>query len=96
MKNRLKQKTGESIAETLVAVLIMAVAFLMLTGAVVTAARINNRIKNADVSFAAGTSEEPSPSKVTISLDGIAAEVEVTVYQTETENGYYYYYYEAR
>ena len=50
---KLKKTNGESIAETLVAVLLMSLAFLMLVGAVVTAARINDRVRNSDVTFAA-------------------------------------------
>ena len=84
---KLKQKIGESIAETLVAVLILSLSFLMLTGAVVTAARLNHRAQNADVAFVSASSGETR--NVTVSLDGVAADVEVTVHQTE--NGYYYY-----
>ena len=71
ISNRITSRAGESIAETLVAVLIMALAFLVLTGAVLTAARINARIQNKDVAFntqenAPETTEVP----VYITLDG--------------------------
>ena len=40
---KLKQHTGETLAEVLIAVLVMVTAFVILTGAVVSAARINDR-----------------------------------------------------
>lgn len=43
---RLLNKKGETIVETLVAILIVAVCFLMLQNSIVTAARINNSTSN--------------------------------------------------
>ena len=88
---KLKQKTGESIAETLVAVLIMSLAFLMLTGAVVTAARINHRAKNEEVAFSSGGTSTETAVSIGLGLSP-SGSMNITLY--ETENGYYYY--EAR
>ena len=48
---RLKQKKGESIAEALVAILVIAFAFVIMTGAVAAAARVNETIKNDETAF---------------------------------------------
>lgn len=45
MKKRLKQKNGETLVETLVSLVIIALALLMLPGAVVAAARVNAKAK---------------------------------------------------
>ena len=88
---KLKARAGESVAETLVAVLIMALAFLILTGAVLAAARVNERVKNEDVAFAKsdGDPAAPTVTSVSVSLDGGSAEpYNVNLYE---KNGYYYY-----
>lgn len=88
---KLKRKTGESIAETLVAVLILSLAFLMLSGAVVTAANVNKAAKNEDVAFSTGGT--PTATVVRIEIDRVPSdsspEIDITLY--ETGNGYYYY-----
>ena len=43
LKNKLSSKDGESITETLVALLIMTMVMLVFAGSVVTAARINDK-----------------------------------------------------
>ena len=40
---KLRDKSGESIGETLVALLVMCLAMMVISGGIVTAARINNR-----------------------------------------------------
>ena len=54
LKKKLHSRSGETIAETLVTMIILSVAVLMLAGAVVTAARVNKQADNADTSFQTG------------------------------------------
>ena len=89
MKHR--AKAGESIAETLVAVLIMSLVFLMLAAAVVTSARVNGSFKNEEAAFETGSAELINDDfHVTISVDGVSGGI-VSADLYRTENGYCYY-----
>ncbi|MBP5167494.1 MAG: hypothetical protein ILP09_09580 [Oscillospiraceae bacterium] len=94
MKRKEKNtRAGESIAETLVAVLIMALAFLMLTTAVTSAARINSAVKNE--ASAPDTASAPADQAYGLSVRvGGSAEKNTTATLYKTENGYYYYEYD--
>ena len=88
---KLRSRRGESIAETLVAVLISAMAIMILAGAIITAARINTSLKNEDVAFR--RAQTPTPGTVTVTMDdGTPVSVPVKVY--ETSNHYIYYEYD--
>lgn len=81
---------GESIAETLVAVLIMALVFLMLTAAVMASARMNARLRNEDVTFETASNELIADDyPVVITVGGASGTVNAALYKTA--NGYYYY-----
>ena len=89
MKKKLRARTGETLSEVLIAMLIVVMAFLFLCGAVVSAARINSRLKNEDVVFQTEGREDKTAEKgfsVSINGTGIGS---VKLYQTK--NGYYYY-----
>ena len=96
---KLRQKTGETIAETLVAVLIIAIAFVILTGAVAAAARVNERIKNDEEAFQDAGLNESSISfslkvyQQTILSDGVDAGTASAMlhYKAGASDGYYYY-----
>ena len=100
MRNRIKifrkkinSTSGETIAETLVTMIILSLAVLMLAGAVVTSARVNKKADNTDTSFST-ESEIVTHYNVTItdgSKAGTAAEISILVNFHETENGYKYY-----
>ena len=100
MRNRIKifrkkinSTSGETIAETLVTMIILSLAVLMLAGAVVTSARVNKKADNTDTSFST-ESEIVTNDNVTItdgSKAGTAAEISISVNFHETENGYKYY-----
>ncbi len=90
MVNKLRKNAGETIPETLVAVLIMAMAFLMLTGAVVTAARINSSVRNNEMTVSNSSQQTVDTAyAITVKYDDTAQQMQSTLYQTE--NGYYYY-----
>jgi len=57
IKNRLRSCAGESIGETLIALLISALALLMLAGAVSSAGRIVTRNKAAMISYYGSTDD---------------------------------------
>ena len=105
LKKKLHSKTGETIAETLVTMIVLSLAVLMLAGAVVTAARVNKQADNTDTSFQTGTaiSTGTAPAKVIISEENatggtgsIAAELPVTLYQSQNSSGKSYIYYKAQ
>lgn len=100
MRNRIKifrkkinSTSGETIAETLVTMIILSLAVLMLAGAVVTSARVNKKADNTDTSFST-ENEIVTPNNVTItdgSKAGTAAGISISVNFHETKNGYKYY-----
>jgi len=92
--NRLKKNKGETIAEALVAVLIMELVFVFLANAVVTSAGINARARNTDVSFEVGTVINTSDYSAVIKNNGYSViSTEVDLYRTgsDADNAYYYY-----
>ena len=50
-RKKFNNKSGETIAETLVTMIILSLAVLMLAGAVVTSARVNKKADNTDTAF---------------------------------------------
>ena len=85
MKKR-RSKAGETLVETLVSVLIAALAFAFLSTAAVTAARINAAARE-DVSFRYNAERKET---VTVRAEGAhSGSEEVTLYTTD--NGYQYY-----
>jgi hypothetical protein len=87
---KLRQSRGESIAETLVALLIASLAIMLLTGAIVTSARINASLKSDDVAFRTERAGAASSGTAYIRYETQLPE-EVPVAVHTTENGYIYY-----
>lgn len=89
---RYRAQAGETLPETLVALLIVVTTFLFLTGAVVAAGRVNDSMKNDAVAFRVNRdTDEPTPSfEVVLDMD-VGEDKTVTVYKQEAENGYVYY-----
>lgn len=74
MMKKMKQTSGETLAETLASVVIISLALLMLPGAVVAAARVNATAKK-QVIYMENREEAPTGTpagtcKLTISIDG--------------------------
>ena len=65
---RARAQAGETLPETLIALLIVVTTFLFLTGAVVTAGRVNASIENDTYSFRAEESESAGSGSVTITM----------------------------
>ena len=90
--NSIKKNRGETIAEALVAVLIMELVFVFLANAVVTSAGINARARNTDVSFEVNGTMVPGSYSAVIKQNGSVisgASSPVDLYKTDS--GYYYY-----
>ena len=90
--NRLKDNRGETLIESLVSWLILTMTFAFLAVASTTAARLNAKVRDTDVSFryAAGSTDNARVElQGSVSLDGIKSGLQtVTLYEN---NGYLYY-----
>ena len=90
--NRLKDNRGETLIESLVSLLILTMTFAFLAVASTTAARLNAKVRDTDVSFRyAGESTDNARVELqgSVSLDGIKSGLQtVTLYEN---NGYLYY-----
>ena len=86
---KLSSNSGESIVETLVTMIILSLAVVMLSGAVVTSSRVNQRAENADTAFINSQNQPVSHMISILKGTGEGANLNVNLYQTE--NGYIYY-----
>lgn len=83
---KLRSRRGETLVETLAAILIAALAFSFLATAAVTATRINTRTRSTDISFHyAGTKRE---GRVILEEGTTSVTGSIDLYQ---DNGYDYY-----
>ncbi len=89
---KLKNKCGETIAESLVSVLVVAFAILFLSMAVITAARVNSKADHSQAALSSGAADSVEDAEVRISFEGENTDVPVKLYKTE--NGFYYYEYD--
>ena len=91
---RKRAHAGESIGETLVAVLLLSLIFLMLTGAVTSAARLNASLRNEDVTFSAGVAQ-PGDWRVNVRMGAESRSYRAELFRSGgSEDGHVYYYYE--
>ncbi len=94
----LREKAGETIVETLVSMLIVVLAFMMLAGAIVAAARVNAGTENhtmyLNLADTSGTNEEISGAdiRVTAPTDAWSAGKTVKTYKMKDSSGILYYY----
>lgn len=87
MRKKLRAKQGETLLETLISILIIAMVFVFLSTAIVTAAKINAKARDADSSFRY-EAESTGEKVLIISGGGLSGTIPVERYQ---HNGYYYY-----
>ena len=85
--NKLAGNRGETLIESLTSILIAALVFAFLSGAAVTAARINDGTKSIDTSFHY-SGEGGDDVKVRLTGKRLEAEGQIELYEN---NGYYYY-----
>ena len=94
MKRKLKGNSGETLVETLFALLVVVLAMTMLAGSIVSAARVNKGAEALNTAFQAankpvlGVNGAVKHTKHSTVLD---TTVSVTAYQTDDENKYCYY-----
>ena len=88
--SRLRSTSGETLVETLTTVIMLGLAGVLLTGAIVTAARVSYKANNEETAFTTENQIE-TDGTITIKENGrlTATTLPVTVYTTE--NGYIYY-----
>lgn len=90
IKNRLHDTSGETIAETLVTMIILSLSVLMLAGAVVSSAKVTSKAENTETAF---TAAEGTGTAGTMTITGGAATdsatLGVNVYRTENDYTYY-------
>ena len=85
---------GETIAETLVTMIVLSLAVLMLAGAVVTSAKVNKKAENTDTAFKAADTSLIKNVVITYKTKGgtgAETRIEVPTNYYETENDYRYY-----
>lgn len=104
IRNKLGSSSGESISETLVALLISALALVMLAGVIAASSRIVTRSResmstyydncNEMVRMSAGSGSSTGSGRVAISGDGLASAVngKVTYFKAKLGNSDVYYY----
>ena len=88
---KLGKKNGEPIAETLVAMMIVAMSLTILAGAIVSAAKVNDKVKNSQVSFENDGGDGELKSTQVVLKVGDTVKASLDVYALNTGNGYYYY-----
>lgn len=93
--NKLKHSSGETLVESLASILLVMLTFLFLTATITTAAKINDRAKEADISFKYDGAIQPdgfvniwlNREQPLESRDGWSLNVDKYL----TDNGYIYY-----
>lgn len=89
IKNKLNKKTGESIAETLISILIVAICFVMLQHAITVSSRINESSTDQINPF---NETSKTVQSCQIYVDGSGSQTQVNnMICYKTQGGYYYY-----
>ena len=95
MKKKLKSTSGETLVETLFAMLVIVLAVMVIAGGVVTAARINKKAKDLDTTFQMSNvvtvTDEAKPEVTITHGSGARDKVSIDAWQTNDNNKYYYY-----
>ena len=65
MKKKLLSRSGETLIESLAAILVAVLVFLFLTTAVVTAARVNKKVSEYDLYFRYSRATDPTTARRT-------------------------------
>ena len=85
---KLKNKRGETLIETLMAILVAVLAFAALSTAVLAAGKINAKVKSTDISFQY-TGSTQTEGQVTLTGRQYRESGMVELYEN---SGYYYYF----
>ena len=91
MRKKLRSQRGDTLTETLAALLLVMLTMAFLATSLVTAARINAGVRQTDTALKYDD-DEGEKKTLTITRENNSVTKSVTVY--ETEGGYRYYTYE--
>lgn len=91
MRKKLRSQRGDTLTETLAALLLVVLTMAFLATSLVTAARINAGVRQTDTALKYDD-DEGEKKPLTITRENNSVTKSVTVY--ETEGGYRYYTYE--
>ncbi len=80
---------GETIVESLISVMIIAICFIALQSSIIASANVNNKAKQINQPFQNNGTIDTS-LHVSIERNGNRTNTDIEVYQ-ETDTGYYYY-----
>lgn len=97
MRKKLRSQRGDTLTETLAALLLVVLTMAFLATSLVTAARINAGVRQTDTALKYDDDDEGETKTLTITRQGGAATdlpVEKNVKVYETKGGYRYYTYE--
>ncbi|MDO4501217.1 MAG: type II secretion system protein [Erysipelotrichaceae bacterium] len=89
MMKKLRKRNGETIIETLIATIIVALALIMLAGALVSASKVNREIKKLDTVLKWNDAYETKDILVKHYIDNRTDRNQVKVHTSA--NGYVYY-----
>lgn len=94
---KLLSNRGETLIESLVSILIVALIMLFLSNSIVAAAKINRQLRDTDIAFS--YEDTPTREEMTMTVSGAGGNTvgyfTATVPGLTTENGYQYYRYEG-
>ena len=95
IRKKLRSNAGESIVETLVTMIILSLAVVMLSGAIVTSAKVNKKADNTETTFTT-TNQQPVQSGIMTITDGSgydtsSVSLDVNIHKTEHDYIYYEY-----
>ena len=91
-QKKLRSASGETLVETLFAMLIIALAVVMLAGSIVSAARVNKAGADMVTEFQKSDSDKVEDGSVQLDFkDAAQASVDVRVYTTSDDNAYRHY-----
>ena len=93
--NKLHSSRGETLIESLCAILLVALVMLFLSTAIATAARVNLQIRNTDITFHTEEGDDKQVTTVKVIEDGTEKPEysgKATLYTTKTANYRYYRY----
>ncbi len=89
MKKKLRSQSGETLVETLLAILVIAIAIAFLSTAVVSAARINAALHNMRQDFSySGAAVSENRGTVEVIVGSNSKTAQETIYEY---NDYYFY-----
>lgn len=100
MNQKLKSNSGETLVETLFALLVIVLAMTMLAGAIMSAARVNKGAEDLNTAFQIANAKEVQDVEVIVEHqtgeksiidDDRNKDVYIVAYQTDDQNQYCYY-----